>query len=96
MIHAQHSRRSLFEHMSVNLALAELGMLLPVLINYGHLLLSGSDYHWAPVVVSLGAALAAAVLLYDRGEKRGARGVAALYFPLNLWPIVATALSGAR
>lgn len=50
-VRAQAVRES---HLWTNLGFRHLGVLLPMLINYGHLLQSGCLPHWGPITLSLG------------------------------------------
>lgn len=92
--HVQESSTRSLSRLQTTLGLRHLGVILPMLINYGHLLLSGCRPHWAPVALSLGAAALPLVILYERGDRRGAFWVAALFLPLNAWPIVYAATGG--
>lgn len=95
-VHATRQASSVGEsYLRTTLGLRHLGVLLPMLINYGHLLLSGCRPHWAPVTLSLGVAALSFVLLYERGDRRGAGWVGVLFVPLNAWPIVFAAMGGA-
>jgi len=93
MDHAGHPSRTDFNRLRITLGLRHVGLILPMLVNYGHLLLSGGDYHWGPVTLSVGTALVCVALLLERGDRRGARWIAVLFWPLNAWPVAATALS---
>lgn len=94
MNHTQQATRTSGSYLRTTLGLRHLGVILPMLVNYGHLLLSGCFPTWAPVTLSLAAAAVPVVLLYERGDRRGAAWVGALYFPLNAWPIVYAAMNG--
>ncbi|MBN1322312.1 MAG: hypothetical protein JXA87_15890 [Thermoleophilia bacterium] len=95
MNHVEQLSRSSSTSLANALALRPLGVVLPMLINYGHLLLSGGDSRWAPVILSFVAAVIPLVLLMGRGDRRGAAWVGTLFFPLNAWPIVSAAMSSA-
>ena len=71
-----------------------LGIILPMAVNYGFLLLRRDRPHWGAVVASLVVLAVLVAFLVHRRDRRGAVWVGLLYFPLNAWPIALTAIGG--
>ncbi len=79
----------------VTLGLRHLGFVLPALINFGFILANGGQGHWVPVLASLVALAAIAILLAERNDSRGAAYVIVAFLLLNMWPVIAAATAGA-
>jgi hypothetical protein len=71
-----------------------LGIVLPMAINYGFILLSEGNPNWVPLTVSAAVMAVSALILGLRGDWRGSVSVIVLFFPLNAWPIVVNFVGG--
>jgi hypothetical protein len=71
-----------------------LGIILPMAINYGFLLLSHGNPNWVPLAVSVAVMAVSVLILGVRRDWRGSVSVIVLFFPLNAWPIVLNFVGG--
>jgi hypothetical protein len=79
---------------AATIRLRHLGVIVPVFINYGFLLLSDDDPHWAPLAASAIVAAAVVLTLARRRDWTGSLWVAIVFLPLCAWPIGLTAIGG--